>query len=353
MNRNLDSVLARFAFDQPFFATLIAMTDLVETSAFYTLATDGLRIYYNPEFTEKLTADELMGVLAHELMHIVYLHCDNSRRKGRDSQVWNAAGDFAINQELKGWGFKLPAGCLCMPKKFGGKTTETIYDELIEIQMKCQCQDKLISACGDDAREAEGRVITAAAKNPGRVPGDLDRWIKRIKESRVPWERLLRKFLSEATRREEESFLPPNRRHLWDGRYQPSVRTGRGGRIVAAIDTSGSINQKNLDAFATELGGLVDIVDEVHVVSCDAKVQAETTLKGFKSEIMKLNFKGGGGTDFRPVFDAVAKKKPPPDALVYLTDGLGRFPKTAPRFPVLWCLTGPAEIPWGRGILLP
>ena len=42
-----------------------------------------------------------------------------------------------------------------------------------------------------------------------------------------------------------------------------------------------------------------------------------------------------------------------PDVLLYLTDGLGTFPKIAPKaYRVLWCLTSPEKIPWGRSVEL-
>ena len=34
-----------------------------------TMATDGYRIYANTEFVERISSDQLLGVLAHELMH--------------------------------------------------------------------------------------------------------------------------------------------------------------------------------------------------------------------------------------------------------------------------------------------
>jgi len=48
-----------------------------------------------------------------------------------------------------------------------------------------------------------------------------------------------------------------------------------------------------------------------------------------------LNPPQGGGTDFRPVFDWVAREGETPDGLIYLTDMYGCFP-SAPGYPVLW-----------------
>ena len=52
----------------------------------------------------------------------------------------------------------------------------------------------------------------------------------------------------------------------------------------------------------------------------------------------KISFRGRGGTDFRPVFEWVAREAP--EALVlYATDGLGSFPERKPVNAVIWLLT--------------
>ena len=54
---------------------------------------------------------------------------------------------------------------------------------------------------------------------------------------------------------------------------------------------------------------------------------------------VKLDPKGGGGTDFRPVFNEVEDRGIDPACVVYLTDGWGVYPEEEPPYPVLWVLT--------------
>jgi len=63
-----------------------------------TMATDGISVYYNPEFMDTLTAAELEGTLAHEVMHPALQH--HTRRSGRDQRRWNMACDYTINPML-------------------------------------------------------------------------------------------------------------------------------------------------------------------------------------------------------------------------------------------------------------
>ena len=65
---------------------------------------------------------------------------------------------------------------------------------------------------------------------------------------------------------------------------------------------------------------------------------------------VRLPLAGGGGTDFRPVFDWVSTHADGAIVL-YATDGMGRYPDRAPHAPVIWLLTPPhvrkQEVPFG------
>lgn len=61
---------------------------------------------------------------------------------------------------------------------------------------------------------------------------------------------------------------------------------------------------------------------------------------------------GGGGTDFKPVFEWIANRHLRADLLVYFTDAQGTFPAQAPYYPVIWLIKGKATVPWGERIQL-
>jgi len=70
----------------------------------------------------------------------------------------------------------------------------------------------------------------------------------------------------------------------------------------------------------------------------------------------RMTMKGRGGTDFRPVFQWLAREAPEA-VLLYATDGFGTFPTASPPSPVLWLLTPPhiqaEKIPFGAGVEIP
>src|SRR5690242_12336593 len=112
-----------------------------------TMAVDGKNLYYNPDWTLKLSSRECEGVVCHEVMHCALSHFD--RRQNRDPMIWNIAGDFVINGDLRDSGFILPGtplpfdqlvnpksqsqkGIYLYDPKLKGMSTEAIYDKLME-----------------------------------------------------------------------------------------------------------------------------------------------------------------------------------------------------------------------------
>ena len=113
--------------DHPFFGSLLFRLKGRECRSVQTMATDGVSLFYNPDFVETLTAATLAGTLAHEVMHPALHH--HVRRSGRDPKRWNVACDFAINPLLVDAGLSLPDGVL-IDNRFRGMSAEQIYNLL-------------------------------------------------------------------------------------------------------------------------------------------------------------------------------------------------------------------------------
>src|SRR5271168_2777759 len=113
--------------DHPFFGSLLFRLKGRECRSVQTMATDGMSIYYNPDFVETLNAATLAGTLAHEVMHPALHH--HMRRSGRDLKRWNVACDYAINPLLIEAGLSLPEGVL-LDNRFRGMSAEQIYNLL-------------------------------------------------------------------------------------------------------------------------------------------------------------------------------------------------------------------------------
>jgi len=71
------------------------------------------------------------------------------------------------------------------------------------------------------------------------------------------------------------------------------------------------------------------------VLYFDAKIQRHDELDYGALEF-STRPKGGGGTDFRPIFQYLEDEGIVADAVIVLTDCCGRFPDEEPPYPVLW-----------------
>ena len=131
-------------------------------------------------------------------------------------------------------------------------------------------------------------------------------------------------------------WTPPNRRYIASGLYLPSVERLGVGEIVIAVDTSGSIGRLELEQFAAEISAISEEAkpEAIHVVYCHAAVQCTQEFR--PSEPVQLEPKGGGGTDFCPAFEWVAKHNIAPVCLIYLTDLCCDSYPEAPEYLVLW-----------------
>lgn len=200
--------------------------------------------------------------------------------------------------------------------------------------------------------QAKVEIIRAAqvAKSQGRLPGSMASWVEEIKHPKVPWQEVLRDYLT-AHARDDYSWNKPNKRYADTGFILPSLRNFRCGTIAVAIDTSGSIGQTEFDQFMGELRSIVESMkpEKLIVIQCDASVQDYREIDAAELD-GKMQLCGGGGTSFIPVFERIEQEGEEPACLVYLTDAHGTFPDNAPSYPVMWAVTTDKQVPFGTQI---
>jgi predicted metal-dependent peptidase len=198
-----------------------------------------------------------------------------------------------------------------------------------------------------ETRENEWKISLAQAamqaKSMGDLPGALARLIDNILSPKLDWRSLLGRFIN-ATARNDYALMPPNRRYLHRRLFLPSMRSEDLPEAVVAVDTSGSVSQAELEQFTAELTAIIsDCAMEIHLLFCDAKVTEARKIHRMDLPV-KLDYKGGGGTDFRPAFRWVEEQGLQPRYMIYLTDlACNRFPEP-PLYPVLWARTGPEDV---------
>lgn len=210
------------------------------------------------------------------------------------------------------------------------------------------------AAQSEAAAEWSARAMQAAAiakaQGAGRLPGGIARLVEELRRPAVDWREALRRFIDQSMSR-DYSWSRPNRRHIAGGLYLPGMVSDACGRILVAVDTSGSIDRRVLAAFAAELQSILDdgCCDRLSVVYCDSEIAGHAEFE--RGDIIRLHPKGGGGTRFSPVMDWATMES---DAacLVYLTDMICGDWGTDPGIPVVWAAygTGGRVPPFGEVI---
>lgn len=208
------------------------------------------------------------------------------------------------------------------------------------------------------AWDTEIRAAYNAAKAMNKLPDCLKHVFEELMEPKVAWSDHIKSLFSRAVGGGNFDWQKPDRRLITRGIYAPG-RTGFGAdTIVVAVDTSGSIGPKTIDAFLAEVSGILEDVnpERIKLIWCDDLVRRVDDCEDADdlNIIREKGAAGRGGTDFRPVFDRIGEEGWQPDALVYLTDGLGTFPEEAPPFAVIWgSIIESSKYPFGDVVHVP
>ena len=107
-----------------------------------------------------------------------------------------------------------------------------------------------------------------------------------------------------------------------------------------------------LNEFLTEVNFVMTLVQnyQIELIVCDEKIQSHKTF--YSGDTLEIDVKGGGATDFRPVFDFINENFDDVKLLLYFTDLDGTFPKQTPYYEVKWVSSNKEEIPFGTLIEL-
>lgn len=101
---------------------------------FHTAATDGKNIYVDLNYFESLSEDDRLFTIAHEIMHIKFMHMYRLKDKDgkkRNLNLWNIATDAIINANLERDGFTIKEGYVNMPEALN-YSAEEFYEILLK-----------------------------------------------------------------------------------------------------------------------------------------------------------------------------------------------------------------------------
>jgi predicted metal-dependent peptidase len=326
----------------------------------------GVCLAINPKFYIDLSEEHRFGLIKHELLHIAFGHLI-TRNMYSDKKLFNIAADLEINQYILE--SNLPEGGLLLssfpelnlPVKAG---TKVYYDILKQAQDSGQSPslDNLLDQMDgnsqydhstwdefDDLSEADKKLVQKqiehqlkesaeqTSKKQGNIPGELAEIIKRllhVEPAKFDWKGYLRRFVGNST----ISYTKKLRRK-YNKRYieNPGLKVKFKNHILVGVDTSGSVSNKELVEFMSELNHMYKTGHKITVAQCDTQLNSVEDFNPKKD----WNIKGRGGTSFQPVVDHYNKNKY--TALIYLTDGEASSPENCPKN-TLWVLSSVSEM---------
>jgi predicted metal-dependent peptidase len=383
--------------DKPFLGALVLRLPMrmAEPKWCQTTATDARHFYYNPEYIDALSTEQVEFVLAHEALHCALSHF--ARRQHRNKFRWDLACDYAINPLLLKDDLTPPPGIL-IQESFEGLTAEEIYP-MIDENNTDEPMDRHVYD-GDEQKEEDGegnqsseqnqandeiqqeldenenggasqppplnegerenletqwqqRLAGAAqqALEAGKLGGEIARMVDHLLQPRLPWRMLLARYMTMMAR-DDYTYNRPSRRE--GNAIFPSLRSSEVA-LVVAIDTSGSVTDKEIAQCVAEINALKgQMRARITLLACDAELSEEAPwiYEPWEDFNVPNELIGGGGTAFKPVFEYVDKKMQQPDLLVYFTDADGEFPEIEPNYPVIWLVKGKKKVPWGQRVQL-
>lgn len=341
--------------DSAFFTTICFSLKHMFDDTVQTACTNSKWIKFNTKFFMDLDPEERIFLLLHETMHCAYLHTVRLPA-GACHDRWNIATDHVINLQLIERGFKMPRMGLADPK-YRGLSAEEVYKLLPDNPGQPHMKD-LITGDGDPGeleKEMAEILVRAAIQSkvsqdkPGTIPGEVEIFLNRLLNPKLPWNRILQKYL-QAFAKNDYTWRKPNRR-FFPQHHLPSLHSENLMNIAIAVDTSGSVSDEDFLRFVTETNSILRMMkpEKITLIQFDTEIKSVDEVRNVH-ELMRVKFTGRGGTLINPVLDWVNENKP--QLLLVFSDGGFYFYTTETKVPVIWLIhdNAPWTAPFGKTI---
>ena len=349
-----------------------------------TACTDGKNTYYGRKFVDKLKDSDLKGLILHENLHKAFRHTTVWKHLYKQNpQLANMACDYVINlmihdSDPSGNAVTLPEGG-CLDEKYRGMDAGEVFRSLKQEQEQGGGNGKgdgsgdqesqggqgfdehdweSADEMSEDEKQTLAREVDQALRQgallAGKLNGNVPREITEAMEAKVNWREVLADFVNSICNDKDNStWRRPSRRWVDQGVYMPSAIGEAVGRIVVAIDMSGSIGQAEVGQFLGELLSICNHVqpEGIDLMYWDTEVCAHEKYDRGDYEAIMSSTKptGGGGTSADCIPKFIKEHKLEPECVIVLTDGYisgwGDW-----KHPVFWGMTSNQVAPMGVSV---
>ena len=347
------------------FAGVLSVGKVIFSEDIPTACTNGRDVIYNKDFIKTLDEKELNFVVLHEALHKAYQHMHLWKKLWKiNPMVANMAADYVVNYAIheadeQGEITKRPDSAL-FDVKYKGMTTKQIFDSLMQDAEKngngqggegghdSHDWEGADSLSDEEKKEVAKQIDQALRQGEiirGKMQGNKNRSVTEILEPKVDWREQLREFVNSTCKNKDRtSWKRPHKRFIGHDIYMPSMIGEAIGQVVIGIDTSGSIGDKELNEFLTEVVAICDDVSpsSIELLYWDTCVAGHETYNqgDYKGLVQSTKPAGGGGTRVGCVNEYIKDKRIQPEAIIILTDGYveedfgGNW-----EYPTLWAIT--------------
>lgn len=417
INTKMRTIIKKLIIKEPFWGSLIMQCQIVETDQVWvagmSMHNNQLFLYVNQKnfWDPKLTDIHRRNILKHEILHAAFLH--PMRLKNFQQDAANYCADCEVNSyipDLKDLPEKFK-GVFPSNKKWPEKKTAEWYYSKIPKQnngggsgqndqqstdpsqengqnnpqqnKKNNPQKDKQPSNGpqlkpskpmpknstpqqrannahkdwDTFRPAHKGIIkkmldqasTAAGKTPSGLKDILDSLYKGV----LDWRWLLQRAMTMGTMKCQKvtsTWTRPNRRNP-DLKGKKRLRMPE---IVVAVDTSGSMSNKDIKQCFSEINKIANTARALYLMQFSCGVTKCEKVKRLKQTDIELVDRGG--TDFNSVYNYVEKKIPSKHPLVIiLTDGEDNEGNSRTTFELVWVILENRNTTksWGKVIILP
>ena len=354
-----------------------------------TACTNGRDEIYGRAFVDSLTDAELRFVILHECYHKMYRHLITWKHlHDKNHNTANMSCDYNINGKLVDENRE--DGFATMPRDADGNQIG-LYDEqfrkpdgswsdtavIFKMLEQQQNQPQGNESGGDDSQgtsstQSQGqgqgfddhdwegadnlsddevkdleKEIDVAIRQGSMIASKSgvtgNRLLDELMQAKVDWREVLREFIqTTCTGNDYSTWKRPNRRYIGAGVYLPSGISEKVDELVIAIDTSGSIPDRDLAVFLSEVQAICTTVkpDKVRILYWGHEVVGDESYAMHELDTLTQSTrpKGGGGTDVECVVEYMQRHQIKPQATIIFTDGYLFGDWGTWDCPTLWCV---------------
>lgn len=350
------------------------------------------KLLIGEDFWKDLNDDQRIGVIWHELLHIVFFHLPDYKdylAKFPDKRLLNISSDLEVQSYIPeeywlntgiGVAEELFKQIPYLPKRMGTKFYWEFLNNLTSGGNGCSDSDKQESmdeaidgynSLSEEQQQHIQTMITSSedihkmweeimdqidnnmkdliksqteyqmketakgTKSIGSWPSELCEKLNELLTPKPPvfnWKAYFRRILGSAF---DVNVKKTRRKESKRFSENPGLKLKKKHKILVGIDTSGSVNAKDFVDFFSELKHIYKAGADIHILECDCAITKEYDYKGKTPEQVY----GRGGTSFEPVINWYNEHRKEYTTCVYFTDGFGDQDYCKPLGQVLWIIT--------------